>query len=272
MHNPSKHYKVCLSVAGSDPSGGAGIQADLKTFSALGCYGATAITAITIQNTTGVARSVPLPAETVREQMAAVMSDLHPDALKIGMTANADIIHAIAQTIREYPVGFIVLDPIMVSSSGHRLLDPPATAALVGELMPLCTLVTPNIPELEALTGTKDAVCGASRLLSQTAGQYVLVKGGHLEGQPTDILVSDEHAVSFDGIRIATRNTHGTGCTLSSAIAAQMAIQPDRDLASAVGDAKCYVEAALLAGADMSIGEGHGPMNHFFNPRPTLIE
>lgn len=288
-------YDICLSVAGSDPSGGAGIQADLKTFSALGCYGAAAITALTVQNTLGVRRSVPIAAEVVGEQVMAVLEDLHPKAVKLGMMVNKGIIHAVSECLRNIRKGenaagngsgnvvpaskagmkrtgrpFVILDPILVSSSGHHLLDADARHALVGELMPLCDLVTPNIPELEALTHEKDCRKGALRLMSQTGCPNILVKGGHTDGTPTDLLFSGPDIHAYDGPRIDTRNTHGTGCTLSSAIAAYVALgQP---LTEAVRNAKLYVSEALSAGRSVTIGQGCGPMNHFFRPKPLVIE
>lgn len=266
-----RHYAVCLSIAGSDPSGGAGIQADLKTFAALGCYGAAAITAVTVQNTLGVSRSEALPPELVAAQIDAVTDDLCPAAIKIGITATAGVAHSIACALRRYPAPFIVLDPVMVSSSGRQLMDEEAVSVVRDKLMPLCTLLTPNLPELVTLTGTSDAIEGGRRLIRTTGCPYVLVKGGHRDDEPLDVLVTAMSHTDFSGRRIITRNDHGTGCTLSSAIAAQMALGAP-GVAEAVKTAKYYVEAALAAGAGISIGKGHGPMNHFFNPRPAQIE
>lgn len=288
-------YDICLSIAGSDPSGGAGIQADLKTFSALGCYGAAAITAVTVQNTLGVRKSVPIAAEVVGEQVMAVLEDLHPKAVKLGMMVNKGIIHAVSECLRNIRKGenaagngsgdvvpaskggmkragrpFVILDPILVSSSGHHLLDADARHALVGELMPLCDLITPNIPELEALTDETDCRKGAMRLMSQTGCPNVLVKGGHMDGAPTDLLFSGPDIHVCDGPRIDTRNTHGTGCTLSSAIAAYVAL--GQALPEAVRSAKHYVSEALSAGRHVTVGQGCGPMNHFFRPKPLVIE
>lgn len=264
-----KHYKICFSIAGSDPSGGAGIQADLKTFAANGCYGAAAITALTVQNTLGVVRSVAVDADLVGEQVEAVLTDLCPQAVKIGMTVNADIIRTLAAVLKRHRPPFIVLDPVMVSSSGCQLLDHQATTALTEELMPLCTLITPNLPELEALTGTSDATEGGKRLLQMTRCPYVLVKGGHCEGQPTDLLFEEGAMYRYNGTRINTRNTHGTGCALSSAIAAHVA--QGKGIPAAVEAAKDFLEAALKKGEGIQIGHGHGPMNHFFSPKPAII-
>lgn len=257
-----KRYINCLSIAGSDPYGGAGIQADLKTFSALGCYGAAAITALTVQNSTGVKSSVAVDAQTVYEQAAAVFDDITVDVLKIGMTVNSDIIRAITRLIKAYHPATVILDPVMVSSSGHRLLDEEAIRELKEELMPLCTLVTPNIPELEVLSGGAEGIAAARKVIEETKCTFVLVKGGHLEGQPTDCLVSANRTWDFPGRRVDTRNTHGTGCTLSSAIAAYAA--QGVSMPEAVGKAKAYVEHALAAGAEINAGKGHGSMNHFF--------
>ena len=263
-----KRYINCLSIAGSDPYGGAGIQADLKTFSALGCYGSAAITALTVQNSTGVKRSVAVDAQTVYEQAAAVFDDITVDALKIRMTVNSDIIRAITRIIKAYHPATIVLDPVMVSSSGHRLLDEEAIRELKKELMPLCTLVTPNIPELEVLSGGAEGIAAARKVIEETKCAFVLVKGGHLEGQPTDCLVSANRTWDFPGRRVDTRNTHGTGCTLSSAIAANLA--KGFDLAESIGRAKSYLFGALLA--KMDLGTGSGPVDHSWNLHGDFFE
>lgn len=265
-----KKVHVCLSLAGSDPSGGAGIQADLKTFAALGCYGAAALTALTVQNSLGVARSVPVAAELVYEQGAAVLDDLRPQAVKIGMTGHAGTIRTLARLLREYAPPFVVLDPVMVSSSGLRLLEEEAVGTLTRELMPLCTLVTPNLPELEVLTGTRDPEAGARRLRALTGCPNVLAKGGHGQGAPEDVLLTEEGTYRFRGTRIDTPNTHGTGCTLSAAIAAHAAL--GHALPDAVERAKRYVEQALLAAARLRMGRGCGAVNHFFAPLPLKTE
>lgn len=264
-----KHYHTCLSVAGSDPYGGAGIQADLKTFAALGCYGAAAITALTVQNSRGVKRSVPVDAALVYDQAAAVMEDIHPQALKIGMTVNTEIIHALCHLIDDFHPPFVVLDPVMVSSSGRQLLDETAIAILSAELLPRCTLVTPNLPELEILGGEGEAKESARRLITSTGCPNVLVKGGHRNGSPTDLLVDEKNVQTYEGERITTRNTHGTGCTMSSAIAAHVA--RGYTLEESVGQAKIYVTNALRSGAEVAVGNGNGAMNHFFSPLPLFI-
>ena len=267
-----KRYRVALSIAGSDSSGGAGVQADLKTFSALGVYGATAITAITAQNSVGVHSQVALSPEMVQSQIVAVMEDIMPQVVKIGMLSSAAIATAVADTIARYSVP-IVLDPVMVSSSGHRLLSIEAEEVLKRRLLPMCQLITPNIPEMEELTSmplsTLDEKFAAARHLITLGARAVLLKGGHEEGDTkTDILYQDssEGIVTsyFAAPTTSTRNIHGTGCTLSSAIAAYVA--RGLSLEEAVGAAKEYIGAAIAAGADVVIGRGFGPVNHLFNP------
>ncbi len=265
-----RHYRTCLSIAGSDPSGGAGIQADLKTFAALGCYGAAAISALTVQNSLSVRRCVPVNARLVYEQAAAVMEDLKPDAIKIGMLGNASNVRAVGRLLGAYPTPFVVLDPILISSSGVRLLSHAAIKVLLTELMPRCTLITPNLPELKALTGETDPLKGAHSLLDMTACPYILVKGGHRKGKPSDILVSKERTWEFTARRVSTLNTHGTGCTLSSAIAAHVA--RGLSLTESIEAAKKYVGTALRRGANVKCGKGTGAMNHFFKPMPAVIE
>lgn len=270
-------YDICFSIAGSDPSGGAGIQADLKTFSALGCYGAAAITALTVQNTQGVQSSIPVEAQFVKEQIKAVMEDLRPKAIKIGMVANTENILAIrdglSYNFRYYPqeaYPFIILDPILVSSSGHLLLEKNSIEALITELMPICNLITPNLPELQALTNETILDNGAYKLIERTGCPNILVKGGHRSKDPIDVLFSPTQKYIYKGERIKTHNTHGTGCTLSSAIAAYIA--QGSDLPHAIAHAKQYVTTALRTGQDVTTGHGKGPMNHFFNPKKLIIE
>lgn len=274
---PQKHYRAVLSIAGSDSSGGAGIQADLKTFSSLGVYGATAITAITAQNTVGVHAQLAIAPEMVHSQIVAVMEDIEPAAIKIGMLANAEVATAVAEALQPYDIP-IILDPVMVSSSGHRLLSVEAEEIVRRRLLPMATLITPNIPEMETLTSmpltTLDEKLAATRHLITLGARAVLLKGGHEEGDTkTDILYRDsaEGIITshFAAPTIATRNIHGTGCTLSSAIAAYMA--RGLKLEDAVREAKHYVYEAINAGADVSIGRGFGPVNHLFNPKPMQV-
>ncbi|MBO7322723.1 MAG: bifunctional hydroxymethylpyrimidine kinase/phosphomethylpyrimidine kinase [Bacteroidales bacterium] len=275
--NVKKSYPTVLSIAGSDSGGGAGIQADLKTFSSLGVYGATAITAITAQNTQGVHSQYALPPQMVYDQIIAVMEDIHPSIIKIGMLSNLQVATAVADALERYSIP-IILDPVMVSSSGHRLLSAEAQEVLKGRLLPMAQLVTPNIPEMEALSDMplmtiSDKYNAAKHLLSLGV-QSVLLKGGHEEGEvKVDILYQKSPqgivTCSFSSDTLNTRNIHGTGCTLSSAIAAYMA----RGLAlkEAVSSAKIYITEAIKAGADISVGKGYGPVNHLFNPFKMMI-
>lgn len=275
--NVKKSYPTVLSIAGSDSGGGAGIQADLKTFSSLGVYGATAITAITAQNTQGVHSQFALPPQMVYDQIIAVMEDIHPSVIKIGMLSNVQVAEVVADALERYSIP-IILDPVMVSSSGHRLLSVEAQEVLKERLLPMAQLVTPNIPEMEALSNMplltiSDKYNAAKHLLSLGV-QSVLLKGGHEEGEvKVDILYQKSPqgiiTCSFSSDTLNTRNIHGTGCTLSSAIAAYMA----RGLAlkEAISSAKIYITEAIKAGADISVGKGYGPVNHLFNPLKMMV-
>lgn len=280
LSHPSAHlrrYPVVLSIAGSDSSGGAGIQADLKTFSALGVYGATAITAITAQNTVGVNSQLAISPEMVYNQIVAVVEDIAPSAIKIGMLANKEIATVVADALSHYNIPTI-LDPVMVSSSGHRLLSLDAQEVVKERLLPLSTLVTPNIPEMEALTAmsltTTEEKFSAAKYLLSLGAQAVLLKGGHEEGDTKCDTLYELDGRNITQLHlstptVATKNIHGTGCTLSSAIAAFMA----RGLAlrEAVQEAKNYITEAILSGADIAIGNGFGPVNHLFNPLPMQV-
>ena len=256
---------IALTIAGSDSGGGAGIQADLKTFSALGVYGASVLTAITAQNTHGVTGVHAVPAEMVRAQMDAVLGDLDVRAIKIGMVADAQVIGAIADGLEGVAIP-VVLDPVMIATSGDRLIGEGAEAALRERLLPLATLVTPNIPEAAVLLG-EDRVADlegmqaqAMRLAALT--HAVLLKGGHLTtSESPDVLVTPGGATTVSAARISTRNTHGTGCTLSSAIAAYLA--KGETLEGAVEKGKAYLSAALAAADRLAVGSGHGPVHHF---------
>lgn len=259
---------IALTIAGSDSSGGAGIQADLKTFSALGVYGASAIVALTAQNTRGVTAIHDAPPDFISAQIDAVMEDLSVGAVKIGMVSRAETIHAIADALIRRKVEKVVVDPVMVASSGARLLAPDAIAAVRERLLPLALVLTPNLPEAAELLGVGIA-CDEADMAAQAAAlkalgpRAVLVKGGHGEGaESVDLLVGEDGATSrFAAPRIATRNTHGTGCTLSSAIAAELA--RGSGLIEAVSAAKAYVAAAIAAADRLDIGHGHGPVHHF---------
>lgn len=256
---------IILSIAGSDPSGGAGIQADIKTISALGGYAAAAITALTVQNTLGVQSVTPVDATVVSAQVRAVMDDLHPHAIKIGMTGSGAVIHTLADLLQGY-TGPVVLDPVMASTSGHRLMDSEALGTLRRELLPCCTLVTPNLPETQRLLGrpatTVDEMKLAAQELGHTYGCAFLIKGGHLEGgSMCDVLYDGRRHHLFTAPRIHTANLHGTGCTLSSAIATCLA--QGHPLPEAVSRAKSYISQAIEAASHLHIGEGNGPLWHF---------
>lgn len=267
-----KHYTTVLTIAGSDSGGGAGIQADIKTISALGCYATTAITAITVQNTVGVEAVHPVPVDIVKGQIEAVLSDIGADAVKIGMLQSAEIVQAVAETLRKYKVGNVVLDPVMVSTSGHRLIEEEAIDTLRRELIPLARVITPNIPEAEILLGGEEIRSQASlpemaTRLSASCGVSVLLKAGHLsEDELTDILYDKEtdELLRLTSKRIRTRNTHGTGCTMSSALAASLA--KGETLQQAASSAKTFISNAIIAGADYEIGHGHGPVQFLAHP------
>ncbi len=255
--------KVALTIAGSDSSGGAGIQADLKTFAAHGVFGLSALTAVTAQNTRGVADVAVMRPALVLAQIEAVVTDMGADATKIGMLANAPVARAVADAIERHALRHVVLDPVMISTSGARLLDDDAVAVLRGRLLPLASVVTPNVFEAEALTGQRVATVAdlgrAARRLVELGARTVLVKGGHLDGPAVDVLFDGRVAIEFATDRVPGRHTHGTGCTLSAAIAANLAL--GEDLTSAVGRAKDYVTRAIRQAP--AIGEGHGPLQHF---------
>lgn len=265
-----KHYPRVLSIAGSDSGGGAGIQADLKTFSALGCYGMTAITALTAQNTQGVRGIHGVPPEFLAAQLDAVLEDIGADAVKIGMLHAPEIVRVVALAIRRHGLKQVVLDPVMVATSGDRLIAEETVAVLVRELFPLATVITPNLDEAELLLGHKIAGIAAlepaARELLALGAQNVLLKGGHLQGdEVVDLLLQPGQApVRLASPRIASKNVHGTGCTLSSAIAAQLAL--GHHLEEAVRLARAYILGAIAAGADVRTGHGHGPLNHGHAP------
>lgn len=257
--------KCALTIAGSDSSGGAGIQADIKTMSALGVFAECVITALTAQNTLGVQGVSPVNPAFVRAQMDSVFSDIRPDAVKIGMLANADIVHAVAEGLRTHQARNIIVDPVMVATSGDSLAEDSTVAAL-DELLSLATLATPNIPEAEVLSGMRiatkeDMAKAAAHICESKACPAVLVKGGHLNDVADDVLVtSTGEETWFPHERIETSNTHGTGCTLSSAIASYLAL--DESLPNAIKLAKSYLTGALAN--DPHLGKGSGPVNHLW--------
>lgn len=267
---PKKYFRA-LTIAGSDSGGGAGIQADLKTFSALGCYGMSVITALTAQNTVAVTGIYEVEPQFVGRQIDAVLGDIGVDAVKIGMLSSPEIIRVVADRLRRRGIGNIVLDPVMVAKSGDKLLRDEAVQALKEELFPLATLITPNMPEAEVLTGltitTRLDLKTAAVLLAEMGPHAVLVKGGHFtDAGSDDFLLEDTDAGPlhqwFEHRRIVSANTHGTGCTLSSAIAAFLA--KGETVREAIARAKEYISGAISAGAAYKLGEGHGPVHHFF--------
>jgi hydroxymethylpyrimidine/phosphomethylpyrimidine kinase len=258
---------VALTIAGSDSSGGAGIQADLKTFAAFGVYGASVITALTAQNTQGVTGIHQVPAEFVTAQIDAVFADLDVGAVKIGMVAQLATIDAIAAGLKQWSPKHIVLDPVMVATSGDRLLAAEAVDALRTKLIPCASLITPNLPEAaalldEAVASSEAAIASQGQRLLAMGCQAVLIKGGHGQGaESIDYLVTGAGTIALPAPRIATRNTHGTGCSLSSAIAAGLA--KGEDMETAVRHAKAWISAAIVAADQLGIGHGHGPIHHF---------
>lgn len=257
--------KTVLSIAGSDSSGGAGIQADLKTITMNGAYGMTAVTALTAQNTTGVTDIMNVTPDFLAEELDAVFTDIRPDAVKIGMVSEAELIRVIARKLKEYQASHIVLDPVMVATSGAKLISDDAISSLTEYLLPLAELITPNIPEAEQLSGraitSEEDMITAAREISSRYGCCTLLKGGHSLNDANDLLCRDGEILWFRGKRIHNPNTHGTGCTLSSAIAANLA--KGFPLDDSVGRAKEYISGAL--GAMLDLGKGSGPMNHAFS-------
>ncbi|WP_312614450.1 bifunctional hydroxymethylpyrimidine kinase/phosphomethylpyrimidine kinase [Oscillibacter sp.] len=257
--------KTALSIAGSDSSGGAGIQADIKTMTVNGVYAMSAVTALTAQNTTGVQGIFEVPPEFLAQQLDCVFTDIPPDAVKIGMVSSAGLIGVITEKLRQYAAVNIVVDPVMVSTSGARLISEDAVDALKRLLLPLATVLTPNIPETEVLSGiTVESAADmerAAKAISDAYGCAVLCKGGHKLNDANDLLYRNGAARWFNGRRIDNPNTHGTGCTLSSAIAANLA--KGYGLEEAVERAKAYISEAL--GAMLNLGAGSGPMNHAFD-------
>lgn len=268
-------YPTVLTIAGSDCSGGAGIQADIKAISATGVYAMSVITAITAQNTKEVSDVHPIPTKMIEQQIDAIFSDIRPDAIKIGMLFNADIIQAVIRQLKKWEAQNIILDPVMISTSGYKLISDEAIEQLVSQLMPMASLITPNKFEAECIAGTKincyDDILRTANIIIKSTGCDVLIKGGHFEGNTmTDSLFvkGNTTPITFQSQKIETRNTHGTGCTLSSSIAAHIAL--GESLEQAIQSAKNYLQQALISGSDVSIGNGHGPVNHFYAPNKQI--
>ena len=264
--------KTALSIAGSDSSGGAGIQADIKTMAMNGVFAMTAVTALTAQNTTGVRAIQESTSDFLREQIDAVFEDIRPDAVKIGMVSSSELIRVIAERLRHYKAENVVVDPVMVATSGSALMKTDAVETLMGELFPLAALITPNIPETQILSGltiesAADMEAAAKKIYAEH-GCAVLVKGGHSVNDANDLLCADGKLCWIEGKRIDNPNTHGTGCTLSSAIASNLA--KGYDLETSVRRAKEYISGALAAMLDL--GKGRGPMNHGFDLHSRFAE
>ncbi len=257
--------KTILTIAGSDCSGGAGIQADIKTITAHKMYAMSAITALTAQNTTGVFAIQESSPQFLGEQLDAIFSDIFPDAVKIGMVASKELIQIIAEKLTAYQAKNIVLDPVMVATSGGKLLATDATKMLISQLLPLANIITPNIPEAESLSGIPiekpEDMIKAAALIGENIPGQILIKGGHLDDSCNDLLYHDGTAHWFKGERIATKNTHGTGCTLSSAIACNLAM--GHSMEDSVANAKAYITGALKH--EIRLGKGNGPVNHCWN-------
>ncbi|WP_293268076.1 bifunctional hydroxymethylpyrimidine kinase/phosphomethylpyrimidine kinase [Neptunomonas sp.] len=267
-HSSSTAVPVALTIAGSDSGGGAGIQADIKTFSALQVYAASVITAVTAQNTLGISAIHSIPCDIVTAQLRAVLEDLDVSALKIGMLGDALIIDAIALTLNEFPVNSLVIDPVMVSKSGNALLQPDAISLLKNRLFPLATVLTPNLPEAAVLTGLPEPqsiqeMYQILEPLHELGVPWVLLKGGHLpvDNYAIDLLSNGEQVFEFKNERFKTKNTHGTGCTLSSAVAAGLA--KGLSVEQSVKEAKNYISAAISAADTLAVGAGYGPLHHF---------
>lgn len=265
-----KSYRRVLTIAGSDSGGGAGIQADIKAISAMGCFAASAITAVTVQNTVGVQAVHPMPLDILEGQIDCVLSDIGADAVKIGMLHSAEVVEVVARMLEKYGIRNVVLDPVMVSTSGHRLIEESAIEVITKRLVPLARVITPNIPEAEILSGRKieneEDFPEVAKMLSFGDNVSVLLKAGHLTGDDlVDYFYNAENGevTLLPSKRVYTKNTHGTGCTLSSAFAAALA--RGEELSTAVASAKKYIEQAIISGAEYTIGHGHGPVNHFFS-------
>ena len=275
MNKKAYSYPSVLTIAGFDSIGGAGIQGDIKTISALGCYATSVLTALPVQNTCGVQSVYPIPAEVVGAQLRAVLDDVFPDAIKIGVVHTADVVDAIVDILRQYPGLPVVFDPVMVSTSGHRLLDDSTIATIVKKLFPMAAIVTPNLDEAGVLTGmpvhTVDDMRAAGKKIIELGARSVLLKGGHLySAKLTSLYFTNDGEIqehSFE--KIDTPNTRGTGCALSSAIASYIA--REGSLPDAVTLAQEYVYQAIWDGKEVQMGKGNGPLNHFFDPQKLII-
>ncbi|WPO81602.1 bifunctional hydroxymethylpyrimidine kinase/phosphomethylpyrimidine kinase [Chryseobacterium sp. JJR-5R] len=267
-------YPSVMTIAGFDGSGGAGIQADIKTFSALGCYATSVLTALPVQNTTGVRKIYPIPVEAVSDQIEAVLDDIFPQAVKIGMVHTPQLVEAIVNTLGRYPKMPVVFDPVMVATSGHRLIEEETIATITEKLFPIADIITPNMDEASLLAGMDVNTLENMRVAGEKILTYgcknILLKGGHQDSPTVTSLFFDENGKqhAFETEKLATVNTHGSGCTLSSAIAAYLA--RGETLYDAVALAQHYVFEAISSGKDVITGKGNGPLNHFFNPQKLI--
>ncbi|MEY8761618.1 bifunctional hydroxymethylpyrimidine kinase/phosphomethylpyrimidine kinase [Chryseobacterium tongliaoense] len=267
-------YPSVLTIAGFDGSGGAGIQADIKTASALGCFSTSVLTALPVQNTQGVRKIYPIPVEAVGDQIEAILDDIFPDAIKIGMVHTPELVETIAQTLNKYKKIPIVFDPVMVATSGHRLIEEETISAITEKLFPIADVVTPNMDEAAILADMKiqtlDDLYSAGKRIKQLGCKSILLKGGHQETSTITSLYfdADENFHSFETVKFETNNTHGSGCTLSSAIAAYLA--QGKTLYDSVSLGQQYVYEAIKNGKDVQTGQGNGPLNHFFNPQKLI--
>ncbi len=267
-------YPSVLTIAGFDGSGGAGIQADIKTISALGCYATSVLTALPVQNTQGVKNIFPIPIEAVAEQLDTIMEDIIPDAIKIGMVHTPQLVDTIVTVLQKYPDIPVVFDPVMVATSGHPLIEEKTIDAIIEKLLPLSAVITPNMDEAAIIAKIKVETVKdmelAGKRMKQLGCKNILLKGGHQKTAMITSLLLDEknNYHSFEFNKIETNNTHGSGCTLSSAIASYMA--QGKDLFEAVALGQQYVFSAIQSGADTQTGQGNGPLNHFFNPQKLI--
>lgn len=263
-------YPSVLTIAGFDSSGGAGIQADIKTISALGCYATSVLTALPVQNTTGVKSIYAIPTQAVKEQIEVVLDDIMPDVIKIGMVHNAELVYTIIETLKKYPSIPIIFDPVMIATSGHRLIEEETIEVIKNKLFPICELITPNMDEAGILANmevkTIENIQQAGPIILTQGCNNVLLKGGHLVTENlTSILFSKNgEQKTYESKKVDSKNVHGSGCTLSSAIASYVA--RGFDVATAIQQAQNYVHASIVSGKDVLIGKGNGPLNHFHHP------
>lgn len=267
-------YPSVMTIAGFDGSGGAGIQADIKTISALGCYATSALTALPVQNTTGVKSIYPIPHKAVQEQIAAIMEDIPPNAIKIGMLHTSELVDSVIETLKKYPKIPLVFDPVMVATSGHKLIEDSTIDTIIEKLFPIADILTPNLDEAAILAQmeitTIEDMHTAGKRIKALGANNILLKGGHLKTpQLTSLYFNNSDSVTaFQQEKYETNNTHGSGCTLSSAIASYIAL--GNSFTEAITKGQAYVHKAIFHGKDVAIGKGNGPLNHFFNPQKLV--